>query len=107
MIVAKRDIVKVYTAILKNYNLLNRYCTIENPHQVIPYYLLINGIKRIEAPCIRISNTYVLKGIIFPNIIKYLEQDLHALGNAFSEEKEHCKKFFPTSIVVIQVIVHC
>ncbi|HHP5564891.1 TPA: hypothetical protein ACSC0C_001886, partial [Campylobacter jejuni] len=98
MIVAKRDIVKVYTAILKNYNLLNRYCTIENPHQVIPYYLSINGIKRIEAPCIRISNTYALKGIIFPNITKYLEQDLHALGNTFSEEKKNTVRNFFSNI---------
>ncbi|EKI8267303.1 hypothetical protein [Campylobacter jejuni] len=47
----------------------------------------------------------MLKGIIFPNIIKYLEQDLHALGNAFSEEKKNTvRNFFPTSIVVIQLL---
>lgn len=95
MVVAKRDIVKIYTAILENYSLLDRYCTIENPHQTIPYYLSINGIKRIEKPCIRISNTYALNGIVFPDITRYLEQDLHNLGNIFSkEQKNNVREFF-------------
>lgn len=98
MIVAKRDVAKIYTTILKNYNLLNRYCTIENPHQVIPYYLSINGIKRIEAPCIRISNTYALKGIVFPNITRYLEQDLYALGSTFSKEQKNIIRNFFSNI---------
>ncbi|MCV3424537.1 hypothetical protein [Campylobacter sp. IFREMER_LSEM_CL1085] len=95
MVVAKRDIVKVYTTILENYNLLSKYCTIENPHQTIPYYLSINGIKRIEEPCIRISNTYALNGIVFPDVTRSLEQDLHVLGDTFTkEQKNNVREFF-------------
>ncbi|MCR6584444.1 hypothetical protein CINS5906_02550 [Campylobacter insulaenigrae] len=98
MIVAKRNVAKIYANILKNYSLLKDYCTIENPHQTVPYYLSVNGIKRTEIPCIRISNTYALNGIMFPNIMKYLEQDLNTLNNIFSREKLNDIKIFFNNI---------
>ncbi|MFX3627533.1 hypothetical protein ACD574_02705 [Campylobacter sp. LH-2024] len=94
MIVSKREIAKIYTDLIGYYNVLNKYCSIENPHRTIPYYLSINGIKRIEKPCIRISNTYALRGIRFPNVKLQLKQDLDALSDLFPLEKLNAFKTF-------------